>query len=73
MSRPEKKLQFLLSTLLFIYRVRVSPDIGLQSVLSLLGLNKVTGNMLSADAEVKLDGTDLCSATKRWKEMTTHA
>ncbi len=33
----------------------------------------ITGSMLSADAEEQLDGTDLCSATKRWKEMTTHA
>jgi hypothetical protein len=35
LSRPEKSLQFLLLILLFIYKVIVNPDIGLQFDFSL--------------------------------------
>jgi len=34
MTRPEKSLQFLLLILLFIYKVKVSPDMSLQFVFS---------------------------------------
>ena len=34
MTRPEKSLQFLLLILLFIYKVNLNPDIGLQLTFS---------------------------------------